>query len=158
MMTSDASPRPTGPVRKIMMWPVAATPHGATMRRVAESLAADEIGALPITANGSIVGMVSERDIARHIANGADPDHLCAADIMSTDVLDVAPETEIVAAARLMLDAGVRHLLVREDGAVAGIISVRDVLSVLTDAAAAEVAPATEANDYPAVRLHRRVR
>ena len=158
MMISEAHPRPTDQVRKIMMWPVAATPSQATMREIAESLSADEIGILPITANGSIVGMVSERDVARHVANGANPDHVCAADIMSTNVLDVTPETEITAAAQLMLEAGVRHLMVRDGDAVAGIVSVRDVLAVLTQAVT-DVVPITNASPDAAIpRLHRRVR
>jgi len=157
MMITEANPRPTDPVRKIMMWPVAATPSQATMREIAESLAADEIGILPITANGSIVGMVSERDVARHVANGANPDHVCAADIMSTDVLDVTPETEIIAVAQLMLEAGVRHLMVRDGDAVAGIVSARDVLAVLSRAVT-EVVPTVPVNNDPAIRMHRRVR
>ena len=158
MMLSEARPGPTDPVSKIMMWPVAAAPSHTTMRDIAEGLAADEIGILPITADGHIVGVVSERDLARHVANGADPDHVCAADIMTTDVLGVSPDTEINAVAQLMLEAGVRHLMVREGDAVAGIVSARDVLAVLTRAVTSAV-PVTFAGPDPAIRtLHRRVR
>jgi CBS domain-containing protein len=158
MMISEAIPCPSDPVSRIMMWPVAAVPSRATMRDVAESLAADEIGILPVTSNGAIVGVVSERDVARHLANGAHPDHLYAADIMTTDVLDITPDTEITAVAQLMLESGVRHLLVLDGDAVAGIVSVRDVLAVLTTAIASAVIVTDISPDSTIRPLRRRVR
>jgi CBS domain-containing protein len=106
------------------------------MRQVAESLTADEIGILPVLSNGHLVGVVSERDLVRHLANGAEPDHVLVEDIMTTDLLQVTSETSIAEAAQLMVEAGIRHLPVLNDGAVAGIVSVRDVLAVLTETAA----------------------
>jgi CBS domain-containing protein len=158
MMISEAIPGPSDPVSRIMMWPVAAVPSRATMRDVAESLAADEIGILPVTSNGAIVGVVSERDVARHLANGANPDHLYAADIMTTDVLDITPDTEITAVAQLMLESGVRHLLVLDGDAVAGIVSVRDVLAVLTTAMTSAVTVTDISPDAALRPLRRRVR
>jgi len=157
MMISRTNPRPADAVRAIMMWPVAATTGAATMREIAESLAADEIGLVPVTAHGSVVGMVSERDLARHLANGANPDHVSAADIMTTDIVEVSPDCEIAAVARLMLDAGVRHLLIRDRDAVAGVVSIRDVLAVLTEAVD-DVVPGASANGGATGRMHRRVR
>ena len=137
MFISTHDARPADAVRRVMMWPVAVTPCGATMRQVAESLAADEIGILPVIAeNGHLVGVVSERDVVRHLANGAEPDHLLAEDIMTTELLQVSPETPIGEAARLMVEAGVRHLPVLDGDAIAGIVSARDVLAVLAGAPA----------------------
>lgn len=134
MFASRHQVRPSDEVRTVMMWPVAVTPCGASMREVAESLAADEIGILPVMANGHLVGIVSERDVVRHLAADAEPDHLSAEDIMTTDLVKVAPESSIMDAARLMVEAGVRHLPVLDGDAVAGIVSARDVLAVLARA------------------------
>jgi CBS domain-containing protein len=101
---------------------------------VAESLTADEIGILVVIANGRLVGVVSERDVVQHLAAGADPDHIVVEDIMTTELLQVTPETPIAEAARLMVDAGVRHLPVLDGNAVAGIVSARDVLALLAQA------------------------
>jgi CBS domain-containing protein len=138
MFASTHDTRPSDAVRRVMMWPVAVTPCGATMRQVAEALAADEIGILPVVSNGHLVGVVSERDVVRHLANGAKPDHALVDDIMTIGLLHVTSETSIAEAARLMVEAGVRHLPVLDNGAIAGIVSVRDVLAVLTEAAVKE--------------------
>jgi CBS domain-containing protein len=53
---------------------------------------------------------------------------------MTVDLVAVAPDDTVLDAAQRMLDAGVRHLPVEEDDRLAGVVSVRDVLSVLADA------------------------
>ncbi|MDX6367441.1 MAG: hypothetical protein QOK30_2517 [Nocardioidaceae bacterium] len=131
MFASTHQASPSDEVRTVMMWPVAVTTCQATMREVAESLAADEIGVLPVTANGTIVGIVSERDVVRHLGAGADPEHLTAEDIMTTDMIKVALQTSIAEVARVMVEAGVRHLPVLDGDAIAGIVSARDALGVL---------------------------
>jgi CBS domain-containing protein len=134
MFTSPREVRLADAVQTVMMWPVAVTPCGATMRQVAESLSADEVGILVVVANGHLVGVVSERDVVRHLADGANPDHVLVEDIMTTELLEVKPETPIAEAARLMVEAGVRHLPVLDGDAVAGIVSARDVLALLARA------------------------
>jgi CBS domain-containing protein len=126
--------RPSDPVRKIMMWPVAVIDGAASMLQAAEALAADEIGVLLVIENGALVGVASERDLVRHLAEDANPDHLEVRDIMTVDLVAVAPDDTVLDAAQRMLDAGVRHLPVEEDDRLAGVVSVRDVLSVLADA------------------------
>jgi CBS domain-containing protein len=130
--------RPSDPVRKVMMWPVAVIDGAASMRQAAEALAADEIGVLLVLEHGALVGVVSERDLVRHLAADANPDHLDVQDIMTVDLVAVTPHDTVLDAAKQMLAAGVRHLPVQEDELVAGVVSVRDVLAVLTDAAAEE--------------------
>jgi signal-transduction protein with cAMP-binding, CBS, and nucleotidyltransferase domain len=128
--------RPTDPVRKVMMWPVAVIDGAASMRQAAEALAADEIGVLLVLEHGALVGVVSERDLVRHVAEDANPDHLEVRDIMTVDLVAVAPNDTVLHAAQQMLIAGVRHLPVQEDDRLAGVVSVRDVLAALADEAA----------------------
>ena len=83
--------------------------------------------------NDALAGIVSERDVIIHLAAGADPDHLTAGDVMSSDLVTVEPEESVVDAARRMRDDQIRHLPVLEDGAIAGMISMRDLFAVLID-------------------------
>jgi CBS domain-containing protein len=122
---------PASQVRSVMVWPVTTVEGGATLTEVAEALAADEIGALCVTEDGRLAGIVSERDVVTHLAVGADPGHLSAADVMSNDLVTVAPDDLVLVAARRMVDAQVRHLPVLDDGLIAGIVSMRDLLTVL---------------------------
>ena len=122
---------PASQVRSVMVWPVTTVEGGATLTEVAEALAADEIGALCVTEDGRLAGIVSERDVVTHLAVGADPGHLSAADVMSNDLVTVAPDDLVLVDARRMVDAQVRHLPVLDDGLIAGIVSMRDLLTVL---------------------------
>jgi CBS domain-containing protein len=124
---------PASEVRKVMVWPVATVEGSATLSEVAEALAADEIGALCVTEEGRLAGIVSERDVVIHLAAGADPGHLTAAEVMSSDLVTASPDDPVVVAARQMEDAQVRHLPVLDQGMIAGIVSMRDLFSVLVE-------------------------
>jgi CBS domain-containing protein len=116
-----------------MVWPVATVDGDATLSEVAEALAADEVGALCVTQDGHLAGIVSERDVVVHLAAGADPAHLSAAEVMSSDLVIASSDETVLAAARRMEDAQVRHLPVIDDGRIAGIVSIRDLFTVLVD-------------------------
>lgn len=128
------SPRPDRPVSTIMSWPVATIDHEATLADAAESLAADDIGALLVLRNHQLVGIVSERDVVQHVAAGTDLTHLQVGEVMSGELVTTSPDSTIVSAARLMTDADVRHLPVLQEGLIAGLLSMRDVVLVLADA------------------------
>jgi CBS domain-containing protein len=125
------SPRPDQPVARVMSWPVATIDHDATLAEAAEALAADSIGALLVLRDGGLVGIVSERDLVAHIAAGGDLTHLLTGEAMAGDVVTVQSDATIVAAARAMVEADVRHLPVMEGHLIAGVVSVRDVVAVL---------------------------
>lgn len=126
--------RPDSPVEHVMVWPVATISPEATMLEVADALSADEIGAVLVLQGGLPVGMVSERDILGHLAAGANSEHLTAGEIMSTDLVTLDPHDSVLTAATHMRDAGVRHLPVLDEGRIAGMVSMRDVLDVLAQA------------------------
>ena len=122
---------PASHVRKVMMWPVATADGGSTLNEVAEALAADEIGAVCVMEEGRLAGILSERDIVTHVAADADLSHLTAADVMTNDLVTVAPDDSVLVAARRMEEAQVRHLPVLDNGRIAGIVSIRDLFAVL---------------------------
>jgi CBS domain-containing protein len=79
-------------------------------------------------------GIVTERDIVRGLADGADADTVWATDVLTRDLLEIDAEDSIGDAAELMMEAGVRHLAVvdSDDGRV-GIVSMRDLINPLLD-------------------------
>jgi CBS domain-containing protein len=117
-----------------MSWPVATIDHEATLLAAAESLGADNIGALVVLRNGALVGILSERDVVTHLAAGTHLEHLLVGEAMAGDVVTVRPDTTIAAAARTMVEADVRHLPVLDGRLIAGLVSVRDVVEVLAAA------------------------
>ena len=136
--SSKRSMHPTDAIARIMVWPVATVPGEASLLEVAESLAADGIGAIGVVENGHLAGVVSERDIVTHLAQGANPEHVTAADVMTTDLVTARPNDQILDAAQRMFQAEVRHLPVIEEDKIAGFVSMRDIFEVLIDVASHE--------------------
>jgi len=132
------SARPDRPVSTIMSWPVATIDHVATVEESAEALAADSIGALVVLREGRLAGIISERDVVMHVAAGTDLSHLLTGEAMASDLVTVQADDTILMAARAMAEADVRHLPVLRDSLIAGMVSMRDVVSVLADAVSDE--------------------
>jgi CBS domain-containing protein len=136
--TSRRSMHPTDVVARIMVWPVATVPGEASLREVAESLAADGIGAVGVVENGHLAGVVSERDVVSHLAQGANPEHVTAAEMMTTDLVTAHQDDPILDTARRMVEAEIRHLPVVDEDKIAGFVSMRDIFAVLLDVASHE--------------------
>lgn len=126
---------PTDTVARVMVWPVATVYADATLREVAESLAADGIGALGVLEQGRLAGVISERDVVTHLAQGGNPDHLTAGDVMTTDLVTARPDDTVLTAAGQMVEAEIRHLPVVQNGEIAGFVSIRDLFEILLHAA-----------------------
>jgi CBS domain-containing protein len=136
--SSRRSMHPSDVVARIMVWPVATVPGEASLREVAESLAADGIGAVGVVENGHLAGVVSERDLVSHLAQGANPEHVTAAEMMTTDLVTAHQDDPILDTARRMVEAEVRHLPVVDEEKIAGFVSMRDIFAVLLDVASHE--------------------
>jgi CBS domain-containing protein len=50
---------------------------------------------------------------------------------MTSELVAAAPDDSIAVVGRMMLDAGVRHIVVRDGAQIIGLVSIRDVLAVL---------------------------
>ncbi|GAA4731415.1 CBS domain-containing protein [Actinomycetospora chibensis] len=135
MSTTHAAPHSaTTPVRDLATWNLATVGAEATLREVAEELALDEIGVVVVAHGSDPVGLVSERDLVAVIAGGWSADTQ-AADMMTVDLVTTSGTTTVADVARLMIESGVRHVLVREDaaegGRLSGMVSIRDVVEPL---------------------------
>ncbi|HSK25842.1 MAG TPA: CBS domain-containing protein [Jiangellales bacterium] len=137
MTESAATPRtvvpePGDPARAIMVSPVVEVGERASLREVAALLTDEAVGAVLVRHQaGDAVGIISERDVVRALAEGGDPDEVWAADVMTAPVLWVGADDSISSVAELMELGGVRHVPVKDHGRTMGMISVRDVLDVL---------------------------
>ena len=94
-----------------------------------ELLARYEVGALMVMEGGRLVGVFSERDYTRKIAlQGRNSRDTTVAEIMTRNVVAVAPRTGTRTCMALMSEKKIRHLPVVDGSTVLGMISIRDIL------------------------------
>jgi CBS domain-containing protein len=87
------------------------------------------IGALPVTENGRLVGMLSERDYTRKVAlRDRSSKTTRVGEIMTWPVITVNPHTTVDECMRLMSAHGIRHLPVLDGDELTGIISSKDLM------------------------------
>ena len=85
-------------------------------------------------------GILTERDLLQSVAAGEDPDAERVSEHMTGDPLFAAPGWSLEQAAVAMIRGGFRHVIVIEGAAVAGVLSMRDVVRCWTaDGASCEV-------------------
>ena len=100
------------------------------LRMAAERMWREQTGSLLVTQDGRLTGIITERDVLRAVALGADPDRATVDEAMTVDVFTVAPDMPLHVAAREMAARWIRHLPVLEDGQLLGVVSMRDITGV----------------------------
>lgn len=106
----------------------------ATVTELIAALAERNVGALPVVDGGSLVGIVSERDVVRRLhAGGASVLAATVAEIMTTGVITCAPGDDAADLAGVMTRRRFRHLPVVVDGQLVGIVSIGDLVKARID-------------------------
>lgn len=118
------------PIATVMRHTTVTVRLGSTLREVSETLTREEVGAVVVKGSQPLAGIVSERDLVRAIADGADPDVDRAEDVMTFDVVSASPDDSVAEVARKMIEGGIRHMPVVQEGAPVGIVSIRDLVAV----------------------------
>jgi signal-transduction protein with cAMP-binding, CBS, and nucleotidyltransferase domain len=102
---------------------------GRTLREAAQLMTEHTVGAVVvIDPEQPGPGIISERDLVRSLGRGEDPDTESVTDHLTSKAVFADCEWDLGKAADTMADGGFRHLVVMEEGEVAGIISMRDII------------------------------
>lgn len=105
-----------------------------TLAEAAAKMRAQQTGSLLIMEGASLAGIVTERDVLKVVGEGQDPKSVSLRDVMTKDPVTVDPDSSIQDAAKIMFDKWFRHLPVTtRDGKVVGIISLRDLLTLVAE-------------------------
>jgi CBS domain-containing protein len=97
-------------------------------------MADKHVGALPVTRDGELVGVVSERDYARKIILlGRSSADTLVAQIMSAPVVTVSLDEDVRQCMELMTERRLRHLPVIDDGRMVGVISIGDLVRAVIE-------------------------
>lgn len=116
-------------IRDVMTHNIKMIPSDATAKEAAEMMKALDVGALPISENEQVMGIITDRDIVvRVVAEGHDPADTMVKFVMTKDVATCREEDEVQQAARLMESRQIRRLLVlNKENQVCGIVSLGDI-------------------------------
>ncbi|KFF99941.1 CBS domain-containing protein [Streptomyces europaeiscabiei] len=106
-----------------------------TLRQAAALMSARRIGAaVVLDPDAGGLGILTERDVLNSVGLGQSPDAERAHAHTTTDVVFATPSWTLEDAARAMTHGGFRHLIVLDQGAPIGIVSVRDIIRCWTPA------------------------
>ena len=114
-------------VRDIMNKSLITVEKDETIRLDIKKMVHGEFGAVVVTENGKPIGILTERDILKSIANEMMEPVNKVEIIMSTPLIDVNSSASIGEAAEVMLTNNIRRLMVKENNEYVGIISQREL-------------------------------
>jgi CBS domain-containing protein len=137
-------------VEDVLTTPVVAVREDAPFREIVDALEAYRVSGIPVVdRQNMVVGVVSESDLLTRLEFADEPKRLrlfegrrvrvarekaggeVARDVMTTPPVTVMADTSVVAAARLMVSAGVKRLpVVNLAGRLTGIVTRSDLLKV----------------------------
>jgi CBS domain-containing protein len=101
----------------------------ASVYEAVEQMVAANVGSLLVTEDGTIAGIVTERDYLRQVTlQGRTDRDTAVREIMSSPLIVATPETSIDACMALMTDRRIRHVPVVEGGEIVGVVSIGDLV------------------------------
>lgn len=103
----------------------------ATLADAADVLVDEGAGSVGVVDGRELVGILTERDLVRSIAEDADPTEEIVSAWMSDAPDTFSPDVDVADAAKWLLEVGYRHMPVMADGELLGIVSIRDILWAL---------------------------
>jgi CBS domain-containing protein len=141
-------------VRELMTPGVVAVRPDASLVEAAQLMRAQDIGDVLVAGDRSLIGVLTDRDIAlRAVAEGVDPLTVSAQAVCTPNPVVIGPDDAVSAAVELMRDHAIRRLPVIEDGHPVGMVSLGDLaVSEDPDSALAEISRAAP-DDSPGTMI-----
>ncbi len=109
-----------------------------TLRRAAKVMNDRGVGCAVVVEKERVTGIVTERDVLRAIAEDGNMDETTVGEVMTRDVISGSPGWELLKAVDTMNEGGFRHLLVMEMDDPVGIVSLRDLMSAMSEMVVAD--------------------
>lgn len=106
-----------------------------TIKSVAKRFQKESVGALLVMSeSGTLEGIITERDVSNGVANhGSVAPDLLASALMTTGVVTCSAQDTVSTVARIMTERRMRHLPVKDENKIVGVISIGDVLKCRLD-------------------------
>jgi CBS domain-containing protein len=119
-------------IREIMTVDLITVSPEVSVMRAASDMLAGKAGSVLVVDGSDLIGIFTERDVLRALVHHSDAGRASSVtNWMTRDPLTVSPEARAEEALELMLTCGFRHLPVKEDDRLVGIVSMRDLSRVV---------------------------
>ena len=102
-----------------------------TLKTASEKLQKYNIGSMPVLSeqDKNVIGIISERDIARYISNDEFKNNLPVTKIMSKDIISCNLNTSVTELMEIITNNKIRHILIMEEKKLLGTVSIGDVVN-----------------------------
>jgi len=106
-----------------------------TLKTASEKLQKYNIGAMPVlsTQDNNVIGIVSERDLARYIFNNEFKNDLSVTKIMSRNLITCNLNTSVTELMEIITNNKIRHIPIMEEKKLLGMVSIGDVINHIID-------------------------
>ena len=106
-----------------------------TLKTASEKLQKHNVGAMPVlsTQNNNVIGIVSERDLARYIFNDKFKNDLSVTKIMSKNLITCNLNTSVTELLEIISNNKIRHIPIIEEKKLLGMVSIGDVVNYIID-------------------------
>ena len=121
-------------VSEIMTEAAAIDSSDDTLAEAARKMWTQQTGSLLIVDGDDLVGIITERDVLKAVATDTNLEETRISQVMTKDVISVAPSMSLREAAKVMAEKWIRHLPVVDGARLVGIVSQRDLAGVLAGA------------------------
>ena len=103
-----------------------------TLKTTSEALAKNNLGAMPIIdSSGKVIGIISERDIARKIHQENFSNNELVTNIMTKKIISCDLNISVTELMETMTEKKIRHMLIMNNDELKGIVSIGDVVNHL---------------------------
>ncbi|KAF5428285.1 CBS domain-containing protein [Candidatus Methanophagaceae archaeon] len=117
-------------VKDVMTYPAVTEDEDVSIAAISKCMKRSGIGSVVITKEGNPVGVVTDRDIViKVIMTNRNPDTVKAKEIMASPLVTIEVDASIMGACKVLIEKGIRRLLVIDDGELVGIVSLRNILT-----------------------------
>jgi len=121
------------PLSILMATALVTIPSDASLFAAAQLMREKRIGSLLTTEAGETVGIVTERDLVwKALASNRDAGSTHVSAVMSSPLLSIDVNRTIRDVSKVMAEQGVRHLVVTEHGKIVGVLSMRDLVKMVS--------------------------
>ncbi|HMC52736.1 MAG TPA: CBS domain-containing protein, partial [Acidimicrobiales bacterium] len=126
----DAPGARTRTVGDVMSSPPVTATTSETIAQAAGRMSGARVGSVVVVDGARPIGIMTERDLVRFAASGADASSTKVSEWMTAGPDTVGPDVEVTEAWRNLAEHGYRHIPVVAGGALVGVVSMRDLMRI----------------------------